>query len=422
MDSHQLRRSYRSFGGLVRHHRSGSRAYWVAACGALALLLSTASQASAEIFQLYNKGRIEGERIGTEQKNGKTLIVIKAESGAIIRLSAEKIEKEVKKPEAELWYEAWLPKMSDTVEGHLTMARECKERGLNFEQNHHLLQVIRLDPDNETARRALGFGKIDDKWVRPDIYRQQNGYVRYKEKWWVPQDLAIEREKEELELKQAEWNKKIRLLKKVASRNGDGSAAALAELRSIRDPMAIKTMGELAASPKEPYRQIFMKNLAEIGTPPALSPLVKMVLLEENPDARQYAIDLVGDSKSTWAAQALTSGLESKSNPIVLRAAQALARLKDPAVVPNLIDALHTKHTVVLGGGGNLNLGFSNNGQNGFNAGGSKKTVERTAQNVEVRDALIAITGRNYGYNESEWTAWYQSTRAPEITSLRRGP
>jgi hypothetical protein len=388
-----------------------------------ALILSNfGGSALGEVFELFNKGRIEGERVGTEVVDGKTFYVIKSVAGAVIRISAEKVSGEVKKSEAELWYEAWLPKIPDTVEGHLTMSRECKERGLNFQKDHHLLQVVRIDPDNEEARRALGFGQIDGKWVRVDIFRRQNGYIRHKGKWWVPQDLAIEREKEAVEKEQAEWSRKIRLLKKIVKRGADETPQAIAELRSIRDPMAIEAMAELAAERKEDFRKLFMKNLAEIGTPPALSPLVKIVLLEDNNEIREYAIDLVGDSDSEWAASALTSGLKSKDNRHVLRAAKTLALLKNPNVIPELIDALHTKHTVTLTSGGNFNLGFSNSGNSGFNAGASKKTIEKTAQNVLVRDALIATTNRNFGYSEVDWKAWYQSVQSPKIGSLRRSP
>jgi hypothetical protein len=379
-------------------------------------------EASAAVYELFNKGRIEGERVATEVIDGKTFHVFKLTNGVVIRLSSEKVRGELKKSEAELWYEAWLPKIEDSVDGHLTMSRECGERSLNFQRDHHLLQVIRIDPENETARRGLGFGQIDGKWVRVDIFRRQNGYIRHKGKWWVEQDLAIEREKEEIEQQNAEWSKKIRLLKKIAQGGSDKAGAAMNELRSIRDPMAVKTMAEFAANKKEPFRRVFMKNLAEIGTPPAISPLVNLVLLENNNEIREYAIDLVGESNSSWAARALTAGLKSKSNPVVLRAAKALALLRDPNVIPELIDAIHTKHTVTRGSGGNLNLGFSNGGTGGFNAGGGAKAEEVIAENVLVRDALVAITGRNYGYSETKWKNWYQMTKSPHLGSLRRSP
>jgi hypothetical protein len=90
------------------------------------------------------------------------------------------------------------------------MARECKVRGLSFQRDHHFLQVIRIDPESEVARRGLGFGRLNGEWIRVDISRRQNGFVRHKGKWWVAQDLAIEREKEQMEEKQNEWTKRQR--------------------------------------------------------------------------------------------------------------------------------------------------------------------------------------------------------------------
>ncbi len=390
---------------------------------AAAALFGHHGSASAEVFELFNGGRIEGERVGIEEKDGKRFYIIKSTSGAVLTLAAEQVVGEVTKSEAELWYEAWLPKTPDTVEGHLAMARECKVRGLSFQRDHHFLQVIRIDPESEVARRGLGFGRLNGEWIRVDISRRQNGFVRHKGKWWVAQDLAIEREKEQMEEKQNEWNQKIRLLKKIILRKSDKAPAALAELKAIRDPFAVKCLSELAEKgTKDPLRKVYMRVLAEIGTPPAMSTLVKQALVEKKIDVHEYATELIGDSGSMWAARALTAGLKSKSNVIVRRAGKALAPLKDASAVPALIEALNTKHKYVLPSGGNIQAGFSNGGGNGLTSGGGQQVIERTRSNVEVRDALIAVTGMNFGYDETKWWAWYESTHTPQTASLRRSP
>lgn len=379
---------------------------------------------SAEVYKLFNGGHIEGERVAIEEIDGKKYYVIKTVSGAVLTLAAEQVVGEVKKSEAELWYEAWLPKTPDTIEGHSAMARECKVRGLKFQRDHHLLQVIRIDPENEDARRALGFGRLNGKWIRVDIHRRQNGFIRHKGRWWVAQDLAIEREKDQLEEEQVAWNTKIRLLRKIIRRNTDKAAASMAELRAIRDPSAIKSLSELAEKDGEPVpmRKVYMRVLADIGTPLAMATLVKLVLADEISVIRDYATELVGDSQSMWASQALTAGLKSQSNVIVRRAAKAMAPLKDQSAVPALIDALNTKHKFVFGSEGNFNLGFSSGGGNGLTAGGGQKVIEKTVLNIEVRDALIAVTGVNLGYNEARWWAWYESKHTPQTINLRRSP
>jgi hypothetical protein len=406
----------RRFSGLT--HRIG-----LLALVAVAPILNGAcSEVAGDEFELFNGGRIEGEHIETKMIDGKEHHVFKSTAGAVVTLSVEQISGKVKKSEAEIWYEAWLPNTQDTVEGHLAMSRECKKRELDFQRDHHLLQVIQIDPENEEARRALGFGQINGKWVRVDIFRRQNGYIRSAGRWHVPQDLAIEREKDEFKAKQVEWHQEISRLRRIITKNSD-SGEAMAKLRSIRDPFAIKPLTDMAQEDKSPaLRRVAMRILAEIGTPPALSPLVKLVLVEPHLELQRYAEELIGDTKSDWAAQALRAGLTSSNNVIVRRAARALARIKSPAVVPDLIEALFTKHKVVTGSDSNYNLGFGGNGGSNLNAGQGKKVFERTFRNVEVRDALIAITDMNYQYDEARWATWYEATQTPQVASLRRSP
>ncbi len=65
--------------------------------------------------------------------------------------------------------------------------------------------MVELDPENRLARMALGYAQIDGRWVQPDQYKQEQGYVRYKGNWLLPQEVEIAEKKRKDDLAQKQW-------------------------------------------------------------------------------------------------------------------------------------------------------------------------------------------------------------------------
>ena len=45
------------------------------------------------------------------------------------------------------WYQDSLPKVAATVDAHWAMAEACKQRGLSTQREHHLQEILKLDPE-----------------------------------------------------------------------------------------------------------------------------------------------------------------------------------------------------------------------------------------------------------------------------------
>ena len=63
----------------------------------------------------------------------------------------------------------------------------------------HLLEVLRIDPDNIKVREKLGFVKINGQWRKEDVLMRQQGFVRDGGRWRTKQELAVKRANEDVE-------------------------------------------------------------------------------------------------------------------------------------------------------------------------------------------------------------------------------
>jgi hypothetical protein len=104
------------------------------------------------------------------------------------------------------------------------------------------------------------------------------------------------------------------------------------------------------------------------------------------------------------------------TNAVINRAGVALGRIKDPKCIDTLIEYLVTQHDEVIppaGGPGAMTTGFNKNGGPGGGLAMNQKPtiVRHTLQNQGVLDALINITGQNFGFDFRAWATWYRNQK-----------
>ncbi|MFM7040984.1 MAG: hypothetical protein ACKO35_02150, partial [Planctomycetaceae bacterium] len=111
-------------------------------------------------------------------------------------------------------------------------------------------------------------------------------------------------------------------------------------------------------------------------------------------------------------------------NAQVNRAAEALGRLGVASAVLPLIAALETEHASIVTDGrapGSTSATFTPSG-GGFSMGGGPKRVMVKLRNDRVLEALIALTGMNFQWDQAAWRAWLANERSlPPDFDLRRG-
>ncbi|MCC6127161.1 MAG: hypothetical protein IT426_19540 [Pirellulales bacterium] len=389
------------------------------------MLLGPISEfARAEIFVLTSGGRVVGELLNPDE-NPRKKYVVQLAGGSKMTLDAAQVE-QVLRPKADLLeYEKIRADYPDTVAGQWALAEWCRERKLLDKRETHLKRILELEPDHADARRLLGYAKIDGKWARRDDLMRERGYVFSKGKWMLPQEVERQAEKSKHEASQSEWARKIALWRRWLGTKRDEDARA--ELRKIADPAAVKALvlglrGESAAE----ARLLLVEALRNIDAPEAERALAIAALDDVSEEVRLTCLDFLKTKKRPEVVAYFVGKLKAKDNVTVNLAGVALREMKDPSAVGPLIDALVTTHKfkIVQGGGeGSTSSTFSKGpggGGGGLSVGGRPQIVEQNFANQAVLDALVAITGQNFAWDQAAWKGWAAAQKKPETLDARR--
>ncbi len=389
--------------------------------------LSVPEAGRGEVFLLSNGGKLEGTWLNASDPKPETY-EIETASGGRVTLSASQVREVIVKSDVLKRYEEFLPKVPDTLEGHWDMAERCRKAGLKPQRELHLRRVIEFDPDHAGARRGLGYSRVDDRWIRMDEWLRDQGYVRHKGSWKLPQEIELETRSERREVEQKEWRQRVRRWRGWAIKGGDRGNEGFVNLRAINDPLASGPLAELLDDPDElsQLKLLYMDILSQFRGLTSTNAFIRRIMEDPDVEVRERAIGHLKNHGTPQAVTVLVRSLKSKENQIVNRAAWGLGELGDPSAVPALIEALTTKHKFFVssgGGSGNYNAGFSPTGGNSFNTGGGPKMVEREIENKNVLTALAKLTpdGINFGGRDKiAWKNWYAHVRNGDGGNLRR--
>lgn len=248
------------------------------------------------------------------------------------------------------------------------------------------------------------------------------GYQRHSGGWRTAQEIEIIERNEKTSLAEKQWNKKVERLRQNMA-TGDAAEAA-EELAEISDPHAVPALtAALASDPQRRVRLLYMESLLRIGSPTAQAALVSAALDHPDPETRIDATDRLAKIAPQAAANALAAALAGPDNARINRAAAALGRLGMDTVVPQLVGVLETRHVVTVGDGppeGSTTATFTPSGGAGLSMGSSRRQVAVPMRNEQVLEALVTLTGENYGWDLAAWRAWLGRQRAPARIDLRR--
>jgi hypothetical protein len=395
--------------------------------------------AAADVFVLSSGGHVDGE-LANPDENPRQTYVVKLSSGGQISLQAEQVvEVRAVRPDV-AQYEKIRSDYPDTVEGQWNLAQWCKEHGLPAQRKVHLRRIIELDPDHARARSLLDYKKIDGQWTTEEEWRTKEGYVKYNGEWKLPQEVKILEEQHAQKLAEAEWFQKIRRWRSWLGT--DRNKQARESIVGIDDPRAIKgLMDKLglikkdqrqSLDPSEDARLLYVEALGHIHTPEAALALAICSVEDADREVRLSCLDQLESMKSRKIVDYYVGRLNDKDNVIVNRAAVGLSRMKAPSSIVPLIDHLVTEHKQQVGNGGGgggmpMNMAFPTGGTKGGigmgmggGGGGGPKLIRLIVQNQAVLDALVAITGQNFSYDQRAWRTWYASQNKEQPLDARR--
>ncbi|TWT30038.1 HEAT repeat domain-containing protein [Blastopirellula retiformator] len=396
-----------------------------------ALLLAAtgiATPAVADVFVLTSGGRIDGELLSPAADTPQELHVRTA--GGDMVLPADIVAEVIEKSPELRNYEAILPQMPPDVDGNWQMADWCGKHDLPEQRDHHLQQILTMDPNHEQARRALGYIRRRGEWIITEQWFKDQGMIRHKGKWMYPQDVAMEERSQKYKDATKDWRVKLRSYLLQMRRGGEKAASVQAEIAAIQDPMATEPLIELLKDGKyQGMRETLVDALGNLVNGPSTTALTNVALEDPSASLRDRATILLERRPNDRAVAHLMQLLHSKDNTVVNRAALVLARLKHPAAIDALIDSLVTSHQYKVTKGskpGETSAAFGSGSTGGFSFGSSKpQIITRDLRNEAVLRALMetlqaAELNANFGYDEAQWKHWNANRQAPPTVDLRR--
>jgi hypothetical protein len=306
----------------------------------------------------------------------------------------------------------------------LALAEWCRERTLLAKRDVHLQRILELDPDDEKARRALKYSRRDGQWKTQEQIMEERGLILYEGKYRSRQQIDLIEQRETGKSEQGEWRKKLGRWQDWLG--GKRTSEAYQQIRSIDDPAAVPALQAALADPRDEARILFIEALARIGTPAAKEVLAYGALHDLVSEVRLTCLDHLKKEANPEVVAFFIDQLRHANNDVVNRAGLALKQMGDPTAVGPLIDALVTIHVmkVQTSNPGQISTTFGTGGTaspGGLTVGGGgPRNIPYPAQNQMVLDALVSLTGVNYGFNVELWKAWYAAQkRRPDLDARR---
>ncbi|HEY5315039.1 MAG TPA: HEAT repeat domain-containing protein [Pirellulales bacterium] len=377
----------------------------------------------ADTFVLKSGGKVEGTLVNP-QETPREKYVIKLDAGGEITLARDQVKDVQRKRPAEVEYDKIRATYPDTAAGQWALAEWCREQHLAEARKVHLKRVIELDSDHAAARGALGYGRFDGQWKTQPEVMTERGYVEYKGRWRLPQEVEILEQLRKSELAEKTWYTNLKRWRDWL--NGDRRDEATKCILEIRDPSAVAAVKrQLDNETEQSVRLLLVSALANIGSPAAVHMLAALSLEDANSEVRLTCVDHLDDAPSPEIVAFYIQKLRDKDNTIVNRAAIGLARMKDPSAIPPLVDALVTTHKFKVVSGqaqGNYSASFGSGGAGFGTGGGGPKIITQQLHNPAVLEALVLLTPNiNFNYDVAAWKRWLATQRHSKMLDARRG-
>lgn len=324
-------------------------------------------------------------------------------------------------------YEALSEARGQGVQGHVALARWCRDRGFLFAARSHALAAVRLEPAHTEARLLAGYVRLDGMWV--DVSGPPS---------------ASSEDVRRIETLITGWRQRLRTLREsylevrveTPTRHFD---IGRSQLLVIHSPLAVDAAVAVLADGSLRTRRLLIEFLSRIEGDATKLNLLLMVLMDEDGIVRAAAADALSRSSDDRVVGVLRTALRCRVDDIVRRAATALGRQGDMVAFDDLVSALSTGAFAdqqqsledVLS---EVVRTFSEPAQIPLDDrlvavppkpawADLVRRVRRMETDArpptsrfrsEVQDALIEITGQNFGFDETAWRAWRGEMRHSE--------
>ncbi len=161
----------------------------------LALLSACASYAAADVVVLKDGSRREGKVLSQDEKVVRLEVSVGTIKGVISIKRSEVASIERGQTDNEKMMAAFKKKRkaleADDVDGRLKLARWCRQqKGMSSKARELHREVLKLESDNQEARKALGYVRSGGTWKTLEEVMLEEGKVRFEGKWMTPAQKA----------------------------------------------------------------------------------------------------------------------------------------------------------------------------------------------------------------------------------------
>lgn len=429
------------------------------------------TESFADRIVLRGGGEIRGKVVPSSSRPGY-LSVLQATGKTRLSFEKPKILEVIAEPSVLDEYVSRLESLGPEAEAQYEFGLWCESQKLNDLAELHYEAAVAQDKSFAPAHQKLGHTLVGDRWLNAVEVREAQGLVLYKGKWITKEA----REEQEAQLvagaEQASWVRRIRLLRQAMVTGTEARASqAEQQLTEIRDPAAVGPLVRVLGRDEAPFRILLDHVLGLIPGPEAAAALVNRLLAESASDVREGTLAELEPRTEPNIVPGFVRALRSTNPQVVNRAAWALSRLGAVAAVPKLVPALiTTQYQMVMipestspppvAGLGSVGVPIYTNGSSvGFltppavgpgsvaygatsipatpdlvtalNAGNAVPQGSRTPsfkmlsysyRNVEVYEALVKMTGQDFGYDIPSWQRWVTKSFRPEPAPARQVP
>lgn len=398
---------------------TSKRLGWVAA-----VLWSVAGTAAGDLIYLQN-GIVDGEIIEESEQTVK--VQGKLGTLTISRDHIRSIEKG--KSLGDVYRQKWIEVNHKDLKARTDLANWARKHGLDAEADQEFQQILKVDPENEAAHRALGYAKVGDRWVPAEEAKIARGLVRFRGRWMRPSERERLKALEERSGTRQEVEELFHKMRRAKPFERD---SYIQQLYEVKTRFAAHYIAKFIADKNAELREAATMALGRLKDRSVTPQLVEVALDDPDAEVRRLAgkaMKLVGDVS---AIKRIAPYLANKEKHVRVRAARALGEINDVRAVPDLIEGLYVKvrsisrldpfnrgvgagTTVSASGGSTITRVKS---PAASKMGGSslllrKEPTDSTnfEENQAALDSLKKITGQDFDFSKNKWRTWWENSR-----------
>jgi len=194
-------------------------------------------------------------------------------------------------------YRALRDQSYDTAAAHLSLARWCASAGLKDEERVHLVYGIYARPTKKQrneAIRQLGLVRRNGIWLSAEQFEQQKERLAQNDRklrLWKPRFSTLRRDLE--------------------GKDQARHAAALAEIKTLRDPAAVPSLARLVKTGDLSVRQSALDALSGVGDQNAIDAILRLAVFADDEIVRDAAAECLSAKSIYSYAPTLMNALEA---------------------------------------------------------------------------------------------------------------